>query len=72
MSIQEILRTIASGFTQFSFFYVIDILLAAILIYKLIVLTKDTRVRPHHNQLAVEFRTCIGSSDYRGLVPTRT
>ena len=43
MSIQEILRTIASGFTQFSFFYVIDILLAAILIYKLIVLTKDTR-----------------------------
>ncbi|MDO4567809.1 MAG: diadenylate cyclase CdaA [Clostridia bacterium] len=43
MSIQEILETIASGFSQFSFFYVIDIILTAVLIYNLIVLTKGTR-----------------------------
>ena len=43
MSIETIMKTIASGFTQFSFRDLVDILLITAMIYKLIVLTKGTR-----------------------------
>ncbi len=43
MSFSELMRAVFSGMSQFSFMDILDILIIAVLIYKLIVWTKETR-----------------------------